>query len=103
MAGFFRWLRGRHEQEAGRAIAPLTPREPTWEVVESVPSPALGSVYVQVLQQAGIPVLTREWGAGAGAMGGVSTGVRVMVPKDRLGEARAVLDAGMVDSEANDE
>lgn len=101
MAGFFRWLRRRGGQEAGVAIAPKSRPKPRWEVVESVASPALGSVYVQVLQQAGIPVLTREWGAGAGAMGGVSTGVRVMVPEDRLEEARAVLDAGMADSEAD--
>lgn len=101
MAGFFRWLRRRGGQEAGVAITPKSRPKPHWEVVESVASPALGSIYVQVLQQAGIPVLTREWGAGAGAMGGVSTGVRVMVPEDRLEEARAVLDAGMADSEAD--
>jgi hypothetical protein len=70
--------------------------------VESVASPALGSVYAQVLRQAGIPTLMREWGAGAGAMGGALTGVRVMVPEDRLEEARAVLDAGMADSEATE-
>ena len=101
MAGFFRWLRRRGGQEAGVAITPESRPKPRWEVVESVASPALGSVYVQVLRQAGIPVLTREWGAGAGAMGGVSTGVRVMVPENRLEEARAVLDAGMADSEAD--
>ena len=101
MAGFFRWLRRRGGQEAGVAITSKSRPKPRWEVVESVASPALGSIYVQVLQQAGIPVLTREWGAGAGAMGGVSTGVRVMVPEDRLEEARAVLDAGMADSEAD--
>lgn len=105
MAGFFRWLRRRGGQEAGVAVTPKAQPKPRWEVVESVASPALGSVYVQVLQQVGIPVLTREWGAGAGAMGGVATGVRVMVPEDRLEEAHAVLDAGMraADSEADDE
>jgi hypothetical protein len=68
--------------------------------VESTGSPALGSVYTQVLQQAGIPVLTQQWGAGAGAMGGAATGVRLLVPEDRLGEAREVLDVGRAGSEA---
>ena len=103
VAGLFRWLRRGREQETGVATTPKSRRTPQWEVVESVASPALGSVYVQVLRRAGIPVLTRDWGAGAGAMGGVSTGVRVMVPADRLEEARTVLDAGMADSVANDE
>ena len=103
MAGFFRLLRRWRGRDADEAIA-LAPRhKPQWQVVESVASPALGSVYAQVLRQAGIPVLTRDWGAGAGAMGGVSIGVRVMVPEDRIEDARAVLDAGMAISEADDD
>ena len=103
MAGFFRLLRRWRGRAADEAIA-LAPRhKPQWQVVESVASPALGSVYAQVLRQAGIPVLTRDWGAGAGAMGGVSIGVRVMVPEDRMDDARAVLDAGMANSEADDD
>lgn len=103
MAGIFRWLRKKYEQEAG-GIRSLSHRaQPTWVVVESVASPALGSVYTQVLQQAGIPVLTKQWGAGAGAMGGALTGVRVLVPEDRLDDARDVLGAGLAGSEVDHE
>ena len=102
MAGYFRWLRHWGKHEAGVALMPTSRPKLQWQVVESVASPALGSVYVQVLRRAGIPTLVREWGAGAGAMGGALTGVRVMVPEDRLKDARAALDAGMADSEATE-
>lgn len=48
-------------------------------------------------------MLTQEWGAGSAAMGGASTGVRLLVPEDRLAEAREVLDLGMVGSEEDHE
>jgi putative signal transducing protein len=74
-----------------------------WRVLESVASPAMGSIYKQVLQQAGIPTLTRQDGAGAGAMGGAPTGVSLLVPAKRLAEARELLDAGVATSEVEHE
>lgn len=63
----------------------------------------MGSIYMQVLQQAGIPALTRQDGAGAGAMGGAPTGVSLLVPAERLAEARELLDAGVATSEVEHE
>jgi Putative prokaryotic signal transducing protein len=103
VVGFFRWLRQRRGQEAISAGVSGKRSRPNWTVVESVASPAMASVYLQVLQQAGIPVLTKEWGAGAGAMGGALNGVRILVPEDRLGEARDVLGAGRAVPEVDDE
>lgn len=103
MAGFFRWLRQWRNQEPGGLREPRHRPRPRWQVLESVASPAIGSLHRQVLQQAGIPVLTQEWGAGSAAMGGASTGVRLLVPEDRLAEAREVLDLGMVGSEEDHE
>lgn len=59
----------------------------------------MGSLYIQVLRRAGIPVLAQEWGAGAGAMGGALTGLRLLVPEDRLDEARETLGLGSAGSE----
>jgi hypothetical protein len=59
----------------------------------------MGSIYAQVLEQAGIPVQLQQWGAGAGAMGGAATGVRLLVPENRLEAAREVLDVGTAASE----
>lgn len=103
MAGFFRWFRRRLVPADGiiRQSNPL-PR-PKWRVLESVASPAMGSIYMQVLQQAGIPTLTRQDGAGAGAMGGAPTGVSVLVPAERLAEARELLDVGVATSEVEHE
>ena len=110
MTGVFRWLRHRHDHESSdgpRVPGSQSPTSPTsrtsWKVVESVASPALGSIYVQVLRQAGIPVQVQQWGAGAGAMGGALTGVRILTPEDRFDEAREVLDAGTAGSEVTHE
>lgn len=103
MTGVFHRLRQWFDQEPGRLRATDKRPQPRWMVLESVASPALGSVYAQVLQRAGIPVLTKQWGAGAGAMGGALTGIRLLVPEDRLDEARAVLDVGRAGSEAENE
>jgi hypothetical protein len=54
---------------------------------------------MQVIQQAGIPIVARQDGAGAGAMGGAPTGVSLLVPEERLAEARELLDAGVATSE----
>ena len=103
MTGIFRRLRQRREQEPGVARALARRPEPQWRVLESVPSPALGSLYVQVLQRADIPVMTRQWGAGAGALGGALTGVTILVPADHFDDARAALDVGMAGSEVHHE
>ena len=107
MTGVFRWLRHRHDHESSDGLRvpgsqSSIPRA-SWKVVESVASPALGSIYVQVLRQAGIPVQVQQWGAGAGAMGGALTGVRILTPEDRFDEAREVLDAGTAGSEVTHE
>jgi hypothetical protein len=106
VTGVFRWLRHRHDHESGglRATGYQSSTSRTsWKVVESVASPALGNIYIQVLQQAGIPVQVQQWGAGAGAMGGALTGVRILTPEDRFDEAREVLDAGTAGSEVTHE
>lgn len=103
VVGVFRWLRHRREQESGGLRFSAYRSRVRWQVVESVASPALASIYAQVLQLAGIPVQMRQWGAGAGAMGGALTGVRLLVPEGRFGEARDVLDAGVAGSEEEHE
>jgi hypothetical protein len=103
VAGIFRWWRRKREQEAGGIRPHVHRARPHWIVVESVASPAMGSLYAQVLQQAGIPVQTKQWGAGAGAMGGALTGVRLLVPEDCLDAARDVLGVGRAGSEVEHE
>jgi hypothetical protein len=74
------------QDQAGRAQAGRD-----WMLVESVGSAAMGSLYQQVLREAGIPVLAREWGGGSALIGGVPVGVSLFVPRDRLAAARAAL------------
>jgi len=62
-----------------------------WVLLESVHAAALGSLYQQVLANAGIPVRLREWGGGSALLGGVPVGVSLFVPSNRLDEARAIL------------
>lgn len=91
-------LRGRDsgsETTGGTSLKPAArSRRPKreWVLLESVHSAALGSLYMQQLARAGIPVMPREWGGGSAMLGGVPVGVSLFVPDDRLDEARAILD-----------
>lgn len=63
----------------------------SWVVLESLPSTTLGAMYADLLRQAAIPVMLREWGAGSAVLGGVPVGVDVLVPHDHIAMARDVL------------
>lgn len=60
-----------------------------WETVASVNSAPLGGMYADLLRQAGIPVLMRGWQSVP--MAGAPIGVTVLVPQERITEARAIL------------
>ena len=69
-----------------------------WETVASLNSAPLGGMYADLLRQAGIPVLMRGWQSVP--MAGAPIGVTVLVPKERITEARAILgldDAALTD------
>lgn len=91
------WLRRR---QAGRlALTRKAPDAthlgaPQWVLLESVGSASLGAMYTDLLRHARIPVNVQQWGAGSGAFGGVPVGVRLLVPSERLAEARAILHLG---------
>ena len=60
-----------------------------WEVVASVNSAPLGGMYADLLRQANIPVLARGWQTVP--MAGAPIGVTLLVPQERLAQARAIL------------
>jgi len=60
-----------------------------WEVVASVNSAPLGGMYADLLRQANIPVLSRGWQSVP--MAGAPIGVTLLVPQERLGDARTIL------------
>lgn len=92
MAFLARWLR-RLRGGLGTDLVPGEKRvaERDWVVCGSYPSAALGTMYADILQQAGIPVVRQEWGGGSAMLGGVPVGVSLLVPRDRLAEAREIL------------
>ena len=59
-----------------------------WVIFGSYSSAALGAMYAHLLERAGIPVLRREWGGGSAMLGGVPVGVNLLVPQERLAEAK---------------
>lgn len=67
-----------------------------WVDVETDVPAALGAMFQDVLNKAGIPVMLRDAGGslGRGALGGVPTNIRVMVPEERAAEAHELLDSG---------
>lgn len=91
MAILARWLR-RLRGEPGQALVPpkRAPKQ-DWATVGSYSSAPLGAMYANLLEQAGIPVLRREWGGGSAMLGGVPVGVNLLVPQDRLAEAREIV------------
>ena len=60
-----------------------------WEVVVSLNSAPLGGMYADLLRQANIPVLSRGWQTVP--MAGAPIGVTLLVPQERLIEARTIL------------
>ena len=89
MAVLARWLRFLR----GGSKRGLTPRErpasgQSWVVFGSYSSAALGAMYAHLLEQAGIPVLRQEWGGGRAMLGGVPVGLNLLVPQERLAEAK---------------
>jgi len=48
-------------------------------------------MYADLLDQAGIPVLSQEWGGGSAMVGGVPVGVNLLVPQERLAEAKEIV------------
>ena len=92
MAVLARWLR----RLRGGSEEGLVPRkEPAarheWAVVGSYASAPLGAMYADLLDQAGIPVLRQEWGGGSAMLGGVPVGVSLLVPQERLAEAKEIV------------
>lgn len=92
MAVLARWLR-RLRGDPGQALVPQKKRAPErdWAVAGSYSSAPLGAMYADLLEQAGIPVLRQEWGGGSAMLGGVPVGVNLLVPQDRLAEAREIV------------
>lgn len=88
MAVLARWLR-RLRGDSDQALVPQ--KKPDWVVVGSYSSAPLGAMYADLLEQAGITVLRREWGGGSAMLGGVPVGVNLLVPQDRLAEAREIV------------
>ncbi len=78
-----------------RALAPRPTRTVAgsasyqWAVVVGVNSAPLGGMYADLLRQAGIAVLTQGWQTVP--MAGAPIGVTLLVPRERLAEARAIL------------
>jgi hypothetical protein len=70
-------------------------------------SPALPEMYREVLAQHGIPSVVYGSAVGSGTFGPIPANVRLLVPADRVAEARALLSAGNLDeadaSDAEDE
>jgi len=87
-----RWLR-RLRGISDQALAPRKERasEHGWVVFGSYSSSALGAMYADLLDQAGIPVLSQEWGGGSAMVGGVPVGVNLLVPQERLAEAKEIV------------
>ena len=92
MAVLARWLR-RLRADASQALEPRNQRAQSrdWAVAGSYASAPLGAMYADLLEQAGIPVLRQEWGGGSAMLGGVPVGVNLLVPQDRLAEAREIV------------
>jgi hypothetical protein len=82
---------------------PMRPKRTTWALVESVNSPVLGGMYADLLHQAGIPVRIEQWDPGGGALGGLTIGVRLLVPAELLGAAQEVLRGDEAGEGANHE
>lgn len=72
-----------------------------WVAVEDDVPEALGEMFCDLLSKAGIPVLVRDAGGalGRGALGGVPTSIRLLVPAERAAEAREVLDSDNASSD----
>jgi hypothetical protein len=78
-----------------RAGQPVRVAPTEWVDVETDVPAALGALFQDVLSQAGIPVMLRDAGGtlGRGALGGVPTNIRVLVPAERAAEAHELLDS----------
>jgi Putative prokaryotic signal transducing protein len=64
---------------------------PEWVAVEAEAPAAMVEMYRDVLHQHGIPALVEQLGVGRGALGGVPTDVRLLVPAGSAAAARALL------------
>ena len=92
MAVLARWLRRlRGGSEPGLVPRKERASERGWVVFGSYSSSALGAMYADLLEQAGIPVLGQEWGGGSALVGGVPVGVNLLVPQERLAEAKEIV------------
>lgn len=97
MASFPRWLRRLlglgADDGADRALIPTNGGASNEQLtlVISESSASLATMYQDVLRQAGIPVLAREWGGGSALVGGVPVGMSLYVPTERAEEARRLL------------
>jgi hypothetical protein len=65
-----------------------------WVAVFSDMSPALPEMYRELLAQHGIPSVVYGSAIGSGTLGAIPANVRLLVPADRVAEARALLSAG---------
>lgn len=71
--------------------ASARPAKTRWIVLESYNSMALGEMYLNLLHSARIPVSIQQWGGGSAVVGGAPMGLRLLVPEERLEDARAVV------------
>jgi Putative prokaryotic signal transducing protein len=86
------WLM-RHLRDSRRASSAVSaPAARGWVEIVSGASPALVEMYRDVLDQHGVPSVASSRGIGPGALGGVPTEVGLLVPADRVSEARKLLE-----------
>jgi len=97
LARWLRRLRGGSDQGLAPQKQPASRRG--WVVVGSYSSAPIGAMYADLLEQAGIPVLRKEWGGGSAMLGGVPVGVSLLVPQERLAEAKEIVEGDEAERE----
>lgn len=89
------WIqRLRASRHADTSQSPVTAEHAApvkWVEVESEGVRPIGLMHADVLRQAGISVLVRDWNPGSAVFGGVPVGVTLLVPSRQVAGARAIL------------
>jgi hypothetical protein len=68
-----------------------------WVAVASERSAIVPEMYRELLARHGIPAVVYGAALSSGALGGIPTSVRLLVPADRVAAARTLLDAAQMD------